>query len=164
MNPDQIPLRDIHLPSGIGWWPLAPGWWVVLAIVAIAAGWLLYRAWLDWRAGRARRAALRQLSALDTAYRETGDVVALGKQLSELLRRAMLAYAPRREVAGLTGNRWLEMLDSGLDERPFSDGPGQSLEVLPYRDPGLAAEGVDVDGLLDAVRQRLKTPLPRGTA
>ena len=35
MDPKQIPLRDLHLPEGIGWWPLAPGWWVVIALVMI---------------------------------------------------------------------------------------------------------------------------------
>ena len=34
MDPEQIPLRDLHLPEAIGWWPLAPGWWVVIALVA----------------------------------------------------------------------------------------------------------------------------------
>ena len=23
-------LRDLHLPDALGWWPLAPGWWVVI--------------------------------------------------------------------------------------------------------------------------------------
>ncbi|MEM8682735.1 MAG: DUF4381 domain-containing protein [Pseudomonadota bacterium] len=35
MNPTEIPIRDLHLPPEISWWPLAPGWWVILAIVAI---------------------------------------------------------------------------------------------------------------------------------
>ena len=33
MNPDSLPLRDIHLPAPLGWWPLAPGWWIVGALV-----------------------------------------------------------------------------------------------------------------------------------
>ena len=34
MDPDQIPLRDLHLPEAIGWWPPAPGWWF-LALLAL---------------------------------------------------------------------------------------------------------------------------------
>ena len=30
MDPEQIPLRDLHLPEAIGLWPLAPGWWVTI--------------------------------------------------------------------------------------------------------------------------------------
>ena len=31
MDPQQIPLRDLHLPDAISWWPLAPGWWLAIA-------------------------------------------------------------------------------------------------------------------------------------
>ena len=41
MNPAAInanpldQLRDIHLPEPISWWPLAPGWWLLI-IIALA--------------------------------------------------------------------------------------------------------------------------------
>ena len=35
MDPEQIPLRDLHLPEAIGWWPLAPGWWILIAIALV---------------------------------------------------------------------------------------------------------------------------------
>ena len=28
-------LRDIHVPQVSMWWPLAPGWWVVLALLIV---------------------------------------------------------------------------------------------------------------------------------
>ena len=74
----------------------------------------------------------------------------------------VLAYAPRSEVASLTGQSWLEWLDRGLEERPFSAGSGNCIESLPYRDRDKVADEVDVEGLLDAVRLRLRTPLPGG--
>ena len=55
MDPEQIPLRDLHLPEAIGWWPLAPGWWVVVALVA-GGLYYLFRLYLRTRArGAARR-------------------------------------------------------------------------------------------------------------
>lgn len=159
MDPTQLPLRDLHLPPDIGWWPMAPGWWVLLAIAAAALAWLSYRSFLRWRAGMPRRSALRQLSLLVKQYRESGNIQQLSIELSELLRRAMLAYAPRDEVAGLTGRSWLRWLDRGMDEKSFSAGPGQSLDSLPYRNPELGDQGVDVDGLIDAIRKRLQTPV-----
>ena len=33
MEENALPLRDLHLPEAIGWWPLAPGWWVLLAML-----------------------------------------------------------------------------------------------------------------------------------
>jgi hypothetical protein len=88
----------------------------------------------------------------------------LAKELSELLRRSMLAYAPRGQVAGLTGDRWLEWLDQGLEGRPFTEGSGRNIEVLPYQRPEKVSLEADVSGLIDAVQQRLKTPLGAGAA
>jgi hypothetical protein len=84
----------------------------------------------------------------------------LGTCLSGLLRRAMLAYSPRHDVAGLTGTRWLEWLDRGLVDRPFSEGPGRALSDLPYRRSPVDVADADVEKLLDAVRRRLATPVP----
>ncbi len=159
MDPAQLPLRDLHLPAEISWWPLAPGWWVLLVLTVAGLGWLLYGALLRWRAGKPRRAALRCLAQLKKAYQQNGNAQRLGIDLSELLRRAMLAYAPRSEVAGLAGERWLDWLDQGMDDKAFSEGAGRMIESLPYRNPELKAQGVDIDGLINAVYKRLQTPI-----
>lgn len=26
-------LKDIHLPTPIGWWPLAPGWYILMGLI-----------------------------------------------------------------------------------------------------------------------------------
>jgi len=164
MDFEQIPIRDLHLPAEIGWWPLAPGWWVLIAIAACFLGWFAWRQWVAWRRGRARRAALREFGRLVVQYRNSGDAVLFAKQLSQLLRRAMLAYAPRGEVAGLTGESWLQWLDSGLEERPFATGAGRNIEVLPYRNPAAGSDEIDIEGLIAAARERLRHPLPEGSA
>ena len=160
MDPEQIPLRDLHLPAEIGWWPLAPGWWLLLALAFAALLWAGYRGFLRWRANRARRIALRQLALIAQEYADEKDALSTSQQLSELLRRALLAYAPRSIVAGLTGERWLEFLDTGLEQPVFVDGPGRDLETLPYRRPANELSEVDVQALIAAVRTRLRTPLP----
>lgn len=162
MDPQEIPLRGLHLPEPVGWWPLAPGWWLLIAAAVIAAG-LLLRAWLRRRAhAAARRTALRQLEESRSAYAYHGNPVTLGAEVSELLRRTMLAYAPRAEVAGLTGDEWLAWLDRDLDAPRFRRGAGRSLIDLPYRNPESVADDVDIDGMLAAVRERLQTPVGRG--
>ena len=161
MDPQALPLRGLHLPEPVGWWPLAPGWWVLIAILVVASG-LLVRAWLRRRArSAARRKALRRLEESRSAYAHHGNPVMLGTEVSELLRRTMLAYAPRSEVAGLTGDAWLAWLDRDLDQPRFREGPGRSLLELPYRNPETPAADVDVDGMLAAVRERLQTPVGR---
>jgi len=162
VDPQALPLRGLHLPEPVGWWPLAPGWWLLIAALVVASA-LLIRTWLQRRArSAARRRALRQLEESRSAYAYHGNPVTLGAEVSELLRRTMLAYAPRAEVAGLTGDAWLAWLDRDLDEPRFRDGPGRKLLELPYRNPETVAEDVDIDGMLAAVRQRLQTPVGRG--
>lgn len=159
MNPEDIPLRDLHLPAAIRWWPPAPGWWLLLALLLAALAWCGWRAYLGWRRNAPRRVAMAELARLESAWQSDGDVAALGRRLSPLLRRAMLAYSPRAEVAGLTGHAWLEWLDRGLDGQPFSAGPGRHLEDLPYRRPLPDALDIDAPRLIQTVRRRLATPL-----
>jgi hypothetical protein len=159
MNPEEIPLRDLHLPEAIGWWPLAPAWWLLIGLLA-AVLIVVARTWYRrYRRNAARRYALRELARSRSAYDVDGNLVALGVRLSGLLRRAMLAYSPRHEVAGLTGREWLSWLDQGLEDRPFTQGPGRTLRDLPYRRAPPHPADVDVDALVDAVRRRLRTPM-----
>ncbi len=163
MDPQQIPLRDLHLPEFIGSWPLAPGWWVIIAALLLFVAWLLRESLRKWRRNAPRRLALRELARVRSDYDNGVDIVTLGKELSELLRRAMLAYAPRKEVAGLTGDAWLSWLDRGMEQELFANGPGRVLGSLPYRGSEQEDEQVDIDELTDVVRQRLLTPVPGGT-
>lgn len=159
MDPEQIPLRDLHLPDAVGWWPLAPGWWVVIGMAVIACGYLV-RLW--WRArarGAARRFALQKLQEIVQEFETGKNPVRFGAGLSELLRRTMLAYAPRQDVAGLTGDAWLEWLDQGLAQPVFSNGPGRQLLDLPYQRPGAEFADADIERLVAAVRHRVATPV-----
>lgn len=159
MDPSQLPLRDLHLPEAVGWWPLAPGWWVLIVLALIGLFWLAGRAWRRRQFNAARRYAMRALAEAEADYMQHRDPVALAQRVSELLRRAMLAYAPRHEVAGLTGDEWLQWLDRGLSVPYFHTEGGRSLLQLPYRNPQADCSDVDVNALLSAVRMRIATPV-----
>ena len=159
MDPEQIPLRDLHLPETIGWWPLAPGWWIVFGLLLIVSGFVLQR-YRERRArNAARRHALARLDELLTEYEAHRNVVAFSAKVSELLRRTMLAYAPRKAIAGLTGEEWLAWLDKDLTHPQFVTGPGRKLIELPYRNPVSDTVDADVYALVTAVRQRMATPV-----
>ncbi len=163
MQQNALPLRDLHLPDPVGWWPLAPGWWFVIALLLIGLAGLTAYLYRRWQFHASRRHALRELARYESAYLEHRNPVLLGKQLSELLRRGMLAYAPRAEVAGLTGEAWLQWLDRGMPVPYFHTEGGKSLLDLPYRDPDGDLADVDIAALVAAVRMRLGAPL-EGTA
>lgn len=163
MDETALPLRDLHLPDAIGWWPLAPGWWGVIAALGILLGYVLLRLYRKWRFNAPRRYAMHELARYEAEYLEHRNPVTLGKQLSELLRRGMLAYAPREEVAGLTGSEWLAWLDQGMPLPYFHTEGGKSLLNLPYRDPNGDFSDTDINALLAAVRMRLSVPLRGAT-
>ena len=96
MNPDPLAqLRDIHLPEPIGWWPPAPGWWL-LALVFLSA--LIYVA-LWWRQRRARlyfrRQAQHLLEACWRDYEQSGEDRVFLNVLLEILKRARLSASHR---------------------------------------------------------------------
>lgn len=100
----QLPLEDILLPAAPGWWPLAPGWQLLIAFSLLL---LLVLAWLGWRAWQRRhwkRLSLRQLDRLDSTQPDYHD------QLNSLLKRAASCYWPEKQVLGLFGRRWHQFL------------------------------------------------------
>lgn len=126
-------LRDIHLPAEPGWWPPAPGWWLlsllVLAVLTVATLYLKKRhaRSLPWRWIK------RRLVLLKARHAETADPVGVAGELSTLLRHAALARYPREQVAGLTGERWLQFLDQSGGTDQFTHGAGRCLTTTPYR-------------------------------
>ena len=153
MNPQTLPLKDIHVPEAIGWWPPAPGWWI-LAIVSTLMVWGLIRVWRWRRRATVKKQALRLLNELDNNV-ELSDQQKL-QALSRLLRRVSISRFPRQEVAGLHGEAWLAFLDQQWDRQGFSKGEGRSLIDAPYQAECL----IDIDPLLSLCRDWIKS-LPR---
>lgn len=108
-------LQDIFLPPPIGWWPLAPGWYLVAAAVFALAAWLALRFWRNRQSSAYRRAALSELQRIEQAWRSRpGSGSSLSSDLAELLRRTALAGAPRVRIAALSGAAWRAFLDDSL--------------------------------------------------
>lgn len=128
MKPDLSQLRDIHLPPPVSWWPPAPGWWALAALLLLTLGlglWLLRRR----RRNRWRRRALAELAQLRGT--DDGQLV---RGVSVLLRRVAISRFPQAEVAALTGEAWLKFLDRTLGDgsTAFRSGDGRALIVGPY--------------------------------
>ncbi len=153
MNPADLPLRDIHLPQAVGWWPLAPGWWLLifLLILALVAAIALYQR----RSARLRRRILRELTALQTDWQAAQDHARFLSGLSALMRRSAIALTGRETSAGLSGARWQQFLNDGLDDQPFSAHPGALLVDGVYRREAAVLSAQDVQAMLSAVRRRI---------
>lgn len=150
-------LRDAHPPPAPDWWPLAPGWWLALAL-AVALAVLAIRfgpPW--WRRLRLRRRLLAALEAIARRHRAGAPVEATAAELSALLRLAALARFPDRGVAGLHGSAWVAFLDACSGAPGAMFGPltplQDALTVAPYGPPGAT---LDAAALLQAARHWLR--------
>jgi len=131
MPVEPLPLRDIHLPDPVSWWPPAPGWWLLLISMAvIIAGILLFKHLR--RRWRLKRTVLAELGILREQYNDNHDRVQLVKSLSALMRRASISFYPRQKSASLTGEQWLQHLDRTAQRKEFRHGNGSILATAPY--------------------------------
>lgn len=149
MNPlDE--LKDIHLPTAINWWPIAPGWWILLGLIALV---FLLIAMKRSRNRKRRQLVQAAVSSLDIlAQDKTLDAAQWLKALSTLLRQLVINFHGREAGAGLVGKDWLEYLDQKGGSRSFSEGVGQVLASQPYQQ----TSNYDREALLNLVRQWLK--------
>lgn len=147
----ELPLRDIHLPDPIGWWPPAIGWWLLVILIPLSMAlfwWLIKRI----TRGTALKSARKQLQAIKQAG-EANPLETL-QQLSALLRRVAISISPRSQSAGLTGLAWLQYLDKSMPGTPFSDGAGRHLIDAHYRRQ--APSDIDIPALINLCEQWLK--------
>lgn len=150
MQPTQLPLKDLHLPEAIGWFPPAIGWWLVLVLIPVLIAFLY---WFYKRLTRktALKDAKKILASIKTSSLDNQQKLA---ELSALLRRVSISVAPRTHTAGLTGLAWLAFLDSSLKDAPFTTGAGRCLADAPYR---LAAPSeVEISQLISLCENWLK--------
>jgi hypothetical protein len=133
---EQLPLRDIHLPDAVAWWPPAPGWWLaalIVVVAAIGAWWWFQAAAPRRRANRLRKAARAEFDRLEVAYRENKDPGRSMQELSMLLRRIAMTFGIRNRVAGLSGDKWVGWLKATDVRRELDSASLQLLADGPYR-------------------------------
>lgn len=107
----NLPLRNIHATESVPWWPLAPGWWFVIA--ALVVGLIALRHWQNVRAMRRARV----IAFFDAEVSKGESVPAQVAQVSQLLRRAARQHVPAADT--LQGEAWLELLNRGMKDKPF---------------------------------------------
>ncbi|EMI52935.1 DUF4381 domain-containing protein [Rhodopirellula sallentina] len=115
-------LRDVAVPPPVSWWPLAPGWWVLIAVVVagVVFGVLKWRR--HWLADAYRRDALE---AVDRASTDAAIV--------QILKRTAIGADTRSHVGSLTGRRWCDWL-SATGDASMTDETAERITVGVYRD------------------------------
>lgn len=127
-------LHDFYQPPAPAWTPQTVGWYVVFALIGLAAVWFAIHSIRHWLANRYRREALRELAGLAP------------DQYSTLLKRVALAAWPREKVASLNGQEWLNFLSETSPDGSFRQAPGNRIEEIALQ-PALKPSAAETEAL-----------------
>ena len=120
MNPLDH-LQPLIAPQAIGFWPPAPGWWLLLLLIPIA-GWGLWRVRhvipvkasirrAEQPLDPVRVAALVELAQMPKPY-DGAPAGAWLQQINGLLKRLCRNHYPYSQSHTLNGRKWLAFLDN----------------------------------------------------
>jgi hypothetical protein len=134
-------LRDIHLPGDVTFWPPAPGWWLLLALLIVG---LVYAYRHAIAALIERRRLASVLRELDQAFELYTEQSAFDNHRNQagleylattnaLLNRVALVRYPQAGTGRMIGSDWLRFLDSCDNTQVFTEGAGTILEDGIYR-------------------------------
>ncbi|TWU56313.1 DUF4381 domain-containing protein [Rubripirellula reticaptiva] len=122
-------LEGIVIPDSVGVFPLAPGWWFVIAIASIWLAYGLIACWIRYRQNAYRREGVRLIRKLETA--SSFEVGLRG--VDEVLKRVAMVSYSREKVASLWGTDWADFLRASVREFRFSDSVVANLASSNYQ-------------------------------
>lgn len=138
-------LRDIHLGDPIGAWPLAYGWYILIALTIIALTLLITFTCRFIKNRRPKKLALKELKRIEINYLSNADPHKTAYQITVLLKRVCFAYYPRKKIASLHGDVWFDF----LGKSPWA----YTLSQLSYQKEITQ----DLSAIFPKVRQWIKT-------
>ena len=146
-------LHDIVVPEPVAWLPPAPGWYAVGLSLLLVLGWFSSNKYLAWKRNQYRREALAEFSELQIQLAEKSRYQQLLPELPRLVKRTAMAAYGRDLVASLTGDNWLDFLNSTGSTMLFTEGKGRFLNECSYQSTAQLAQfsSEEVVGLQDAV-------------
>lgn len=156
---DNLLLRDIHLAEQAGYWPLAPGWWILIVLLLVGGMWLSRVLRRRARFKKSLTQISPQLSLIEEKLMREPDNEVIAA-LNTLLRQIAVNYYPRADIASLTGVKWLAFLDQSGDTTAFSRGVGQILGSAPYQTNGHLA--CDQAALMTLVKSWVNDVVAKG--
>ena len=137
-NPIQLP-NDILLPDSVSWWPIAPIWWLLIALL-IALIFIAYR-YFRKRADKPlslkpstkeRDYFIDKIRQIESKHQlHINDLLSV-QNLSVIMRQAALHYHPKSPVAQLNEQQWLNFLDKH-HAHPYFIQQGKFLAYAPYQ-------------------------------
>lgn len=115
-----LELRDIHLPTDPGFWPLAVGWWILIVVIGIMA-YFAYKKWTKLKQlKQVNRLLQDELLSIREHFKQHQDKHRLAADVSELLKRFVRHVLKDSNATSLTGEDWIEYLNSRVGSGVFT--------------------------------------------
>jgi hypothetical protein len=125
-------LRDIHAAADPGWWPPAPGWWVLALLVLALVAWMLRYGYRRWMVMRRRRKLLSALEDMARAIDPLQQPHEYLSRLNRLFRVVALRAFPNTACVRLQGIEWVRFIQSLLPQNVHAEGLS-ALASGPYQ-------------------------------
>jgi len=135
MDAQQAPqpqLLDIHLAGEPSIWPLAIGWWIVIAVALLLLTWFFIKLRQYQKLKKHQRAILAQFEDIENQLKNNPSSASIA-ETNIFLRQLAVQYYPQEETASLTGKAWLQFLDQSGSTTQFTKGAGEILIKVPYK-------------------------------
>ena len=116
-----LELRDIHLPADPGYWPLAPGWWILIVIVLILAYFLFKKIAKIRQTKHINNLMQQELLTVRESYKKHDNKHQLAVDISTLLNRFVIHVLKDSRASSLTGDAWIAYLNSRVQTQVFDD-------------------------------------------
>lgn len=149
-------LQDIQLPDPVSWWPLAPGWWllifIALAIIVTTSIFL----WRRHQHNAYRRQALKELSALDIVAENHAHDLNHVHIISTILRRTVKTAYPQQGLEALPLKTLLIQLDQYSGQHIFHSIIDSSITTALYQ-PSTDIRPQDIEQFGAATRRWIKS-------
>jgi hypothetical protein len=157
---NELPLKDIHLPESVLWWPPAPGWWV-LGVMLIAFLLLLPRLWRWLRYKPVKSLSLKEFYQIRKKHQLQADRKQTLQAITALLRRIVITKSGRIGHAGVVGDDWLKQLNQMSNKNCFSPAQCELLKQGRYQ-PIIAGKSKnqnedEIDSLLQSCENWIKS-------
>lgn len=135
-------LHDVIVPSQVSWWPLAPIWWVIIATLLLAIGYLSYTLYRAYQFKKAKRHAI----LLSNQYDDDAQ------QLHILIKRLVLHYYAQSAASQGT-KQWCNTLNK-LTGQQFTE-----LELMSLYQEQINQTALATKLKLAIAQFKLKEPL-----
>ena len=119
-------INTVIEPVRVSYWPLQPGWYLLIAIVLILLLLMVWKRYKRWLKDAYKREAIKSIQTLSNDNN-------FFFQLNQIIKAVAINSYGREKVASLAGKEWTTFLQKSEETVVFSSNILKSLESQQYQ-------------------------------